>query len=230
MAHGIAHLGEAAPATYQGSYADERGEFPAVFTNDGETFTMTVLGVTFRGGSLDTLEPDPETPAALLDGFITFHGLRACDISLAMPLSVLAGGARAVADLKVNLHLSAPNPAPHSWIGNELLKLELALPDIHLQSSGKSGWFEHELLDLARQLPAGISIRSCLFCQCSDYSPYGSGLIGSMMCFRNIKAEYSRVKGKEAFWAVHDRFDRQVQETYLCGDFAPRIAGTGYRG
>jgi len=227
---GVAHPEEALSATYQGGYADSRGKFPAVFANDGETFSMTVLDVTFRGQSLDDLDPDPETPPALLDGFTTSFGLCACDISLAMPLPVLVEGIETIANLNIDLHLGPPRPPPHAGVSNELLKLELAVLDIRLQSSGKSAWFEDELLDLAQQLPAGTSIKSCFFCQYSDYSPYGSGLIGSMLCFRNIKAEYSRVKDKEAFWTVHDRFDRQVQETYLCGDFRPRIAGTGYRG
>jgi hypothetical protein len=147
-----------------------------------------------------------------------------------MPLPILVEGIDTVADLKVDLHLGARKPAPHGGISNESLKLALTFSDLRLLSSGNTGFFEDELLDLARQLPAGTSIKSCLFCQYSDYSPYGSGLIGSMMCFRNIKAEYSRVNSKEAFWGVHDRFDRQVQETYLCDDFTLRIAGTGYRG
>jgi len=28
----------------------------------------------------------------------------------------------------------------------------------------------------------------------SDYSPYGHGLFGCMMCFRNLKEEYVKVK------------------------------------
>lgn len=231
MAGGI-HPEEAPLVIYRGSYADERGTFPAVFTNDGEAFTMTVLGVTFRGESFDSLEPDPDTPAASLVGFTNdlCNDLCACDISLTMPLSILMEGIDTVADLKVDLHLGAPKPPPHGGISSELLKLTLTFSNIRLLSSGNTSYFEDELHDLARQLPMGTSIKSCLFCQYSDYSPAGNGLIGSMMCFRNIKAEYSRVNSKDAFWVVHDRFDRQVQETYLCEDFTSRIAGTGYRG
>lgn len=51
-----------------------------------------------------------------------------------------------------------------------------------------------------------------------------------MMCFRNLGAEYTRVKTKREFWQVHDRYDRLVQETYWCNEFKQRIPGTGYRG
>ncbi|MGK0291332.1 MAG: hypothetical protein ACI86H_002799, partial [bacterium] len=42
--------------------------------------------------------------------------------------------------------------------------------------------------------------------------------------------EYLKVKNKDDFWSVHDRFDRMVQETYLCPDFQKRVQGTGYQG
>jgi hypothetical protein len=71
---------------------------------------------------------------------------------------------------------------------------------------------------------------ACINCMYSDYSPYGHGLFGWMMCFRNIREEYRRVRGKADFWSVHDRYDRLVQETYLCPVFERRVPGTGYRG
>jgi hypothetical protein len=98
-------------------------------------------------------------------------------------------------------------------------------------SSGDSGgWFEGEWLDIQKALPEAVVIKACINCLYSDYSPYGHGLFGCMMCFRNIKDEYLRVNSKQSFWSVHGRQERMVQETYLCPDFARRIAGTGYRG
>ena len=103
----------------------------------------------------------------------------------------------------------------------------------YIAAQDNGGWFETALLDLQAQLrtlPEPLSIKACISCQYSDYSPYGNGLFGSMLCFRNIAAEYSQVTDKASFWAVHDRFERQVQETYLCPQFALRKPGTGYRG
>ncbi len=51
-----------------------------------------------------------------------------------------------------------------------------------------------------------------------------------MMCFRNLKSEYLKVKSKTDFWSVHNHYDRMVQETYLCPEFERRVLGTGYRG
>ncbi len=90
--------------------------------------------------------------------------------------------------------------------------------------------FEDELLEIQKQLPSGTCMRACINCLYSDYSPYGHGLFGSMMCFRNLKTEYLRVKSKSDFWGVHDRYEEMVQETYFCDEFEPRTPGTGYRG
>jgi hypothetical protein len=78
---------------------------------------------------------------------------------------------------------------------------------------GTSGWFEDELLGIQAQLPEGVFIKACINCLYSDYSPYGHGLFGYLMCFRNLKEEYLRVTSKDEFWSVHGREDRLVQET-----------------
>tara|TARA_R110000850_G_scaffold275084_1_gene413662 strand:+ start:2131 stop:2304 length:174 start_codon:yes stop_codon:yes gene_type:complete len=56
------------------------------------------------------------------------------------------------------------------------------------------------------------------------------GYLGDMMCFRNLKQEYLQVKSKQEFFHIHDHFERQVQETWLCDEFELRVPGTGYRG
>ena len=96
--------------------------------------------------------------------------------------------------------------------------------------ANESGWFEDELLEIQNQLPEDVFLKSCINCQFSDYSPYGHTAFGAMMCFRNIKEEYNKVHSKEDFWKVYDRYDRIVQETFVCDEFECRVSGTGYRG
>ena len=72
-------------------------------------------------------------------------------------------------------------------------------------------------------LPDGVFMKICVNCLYSDYSPHGHGLFGWMMCFRNLKAEYLKVTSKAEFWSVHNRYDRLVQETYICPEFARRV-------
>jgi hypothetical protein len=214
---------------HAGTYADARGCFSAVFTNDGETIGMSTLGVTFSGWDFCELTPAPGTPAALLDGFTFADGaLDACDLSLEMSLPIIVDRAPMDSRLKIELTVNRSRV----WPDYRRLTLTLACGDLSIGASieGRRASFEDVLQDLARALPAGMSIRSCFFCQYSDYSPYGNPSFGGMLCFRNIKEAYSRTSTKYELLEIHNCFERQVQETWLCPDFAPRVPGTGYRG
>ncbi len=120
--------------------------------------------------------------------------------------------------------------APNDGWDNPHLRIVLEFDGQQFAGSGTSGWFEDELLSIQAQLSEGVFIKSCINCLYSDYSPAGHGLFGGMMCFRNLKGEYRKVKSKQDFWALYGRQDRYVQETYLCPEFERRIPGTGYRG
>ncbi len=98
------------------------------------------------------------------------------------------------------------------------------------RSAGTSGWFEDELLDIQKQLPDGVFLKACITCAFSDYSPYGHGLFGGMLCFRDNKAGYLTVKGKSDLFRIWSTATEYVQETYLCPEFERRVRGSGYRG
>ena len=139
-------------------------------------------------------------------------------------------GGRVETDGTLRVDLVLGDPAPHGAIDREDLHLVLQVDGQTFSSPGTSGRFEDELLGIQVQLPEGVFIKACINCLYSDYSPYGHGLFGGMMCFRNLKAEYLKVTIKDEFWSVHGRQDRLVQETYLCPEFERRRPGTGYRG
>ena len=63
----------------------------------------------------------------------------------------------------------------------------------------------------------------------SDYNVYGNGAFGDMICHRQAKEEYLRVRSKQDFMRLRGPTER-VQETYLCAQFVRRVPGTGYRG
>src|SRR3954469_23584389 len=89
--------------------------------------------------------------------------------------------------------------------------------------------------DLQRKLPPGPFMKACINCDFSDYSPYGHGLFGNMICFRANKAGYLALPSgadfeKDAYFAVIDTVSEMVQETHLCPEFERRQPGTGYRG
>ncbi len=228
------------PSQFAAHFTDARGSEDILIHNDGSWLRTTLRGVALAGQSLDDFEPvDPPSAAALTQLTLSPQGeLCGCELRFDLPLPLMplaGGGGEVLATLQVHLDLGAPTA--HS-LTHERLSLALAWTSAsgsqqRVTAQTNSGWFETALLDLQAQLrtlPEQLSIKACISCQYSDYSPYGNGLFGSMLCFRNIAAEYSQVSDKASFWTVLDRFERQVQETDLCPQFAPRKPGTGYRG
>ena len=130
--------------------------------------------------------------------------------------------------LHVRLGLGAP--ADNGGIAHETLNLSLSVGGETFAGSGRSGWFEDELLEIQAALPEGAHVKACINCAFSDYSPYGHGWFGSMACFRDNKEEYLSVKTKGDIFRVWDTLTEYVQETYLCPEYLRRRPGTGYRG
>jgi hypothetical protein len=145
-----------------------------------------------------------------------------------MPLELEHAGQRIEGILSSVLVLG--EPMPNGALGSQRLELGLRTPEGTIRSSGRSGWFEDELLELSKALPEMTHIRSCITCAFSDYSPYGHGLFGGLACFRDVKEEYVQIKDKPGIFAIWDRLTEVVQETYLCDAFERRVPGTGYRG
>ena len=94
------------------------------------------------------------------------------------------------------------------------------------------GGFEEILQALQLALPSNTYMKSCVNCAFSDYSVYGHGYFGGMLCFRHQKSKYLAVESKEEYMDVMDAHDltEVVIETYLCPEFERRAPGTGYRG
>lgn len=213
---------------YPITYTDPRGSETTTLHNDGATLRVVLRATEFVGPGFDLLEPKDAAPEQL-GRFMLHRGcLCSCRFELRMPVPVLDRGRLLEGALAVELVLG--DPAPNGFLDREELRITLEHGARRFAGTGTSGWFEDELLEIQAQLPEGVLIGACINCLYSDYSPYGHGLFGQMMCFRNLKAEYLQVTTKEEFWSVHDRHDRFVQETYLCPEFERRIPGTGYRG
>jgi len=212
---------------YDGTYSDARGCEAIALTNDGTTLRVAIRGVEFSGCDFDGLSPADSSKE--LAGFTLRGGeLCACSFAFDIPIPVIAEEAEMAGKLHVELELGAP--APNGGLDREQLKLTLEYGEHRVVSPGNSGWFEDELVHIQRQLPEHAFMKACINCLFSDYSPYGHGLFGGMMCFRNIKIDYLQVKSKRDLLWLQGRQDRMVQETYLCPEFARRVPGTGYRG
>ena len=220
--------------TYRARYRDRFGEEATTILNDGETLTMVVRGVRFRGTDFDCFEPQDVPDPDQLSSFTFLHGsLCYCTIEADIPVPVVTP--TGTVDGVLTFELDLGEPLPTGQMDQERLKLRLAVNGQNYSSDGKSGWFEDEMLDVQRKLPPGTFMKACINCAFSDYSPYGHGLFGNMICFRANKSGYLALPSgenfeKDAYFAVLDTVSEMVQETYLCPEFERRVPGTGYRG
>jgi hypothetical protein len=214
---------------YPANYSDDRGSESTSIVNDGETLRISLRGLEFVGSDFDSLEPPNDTSVAQIRRFSLNDGyLCSCRIECKIPIPINDCGGHSLGTLVVEVVLG--DPVPNGGLDREHIRIVLEYGDKQYVSPGTSGWFEDELLGIQAQLPDGVFMRACINCLSSDYSPAGHGMFGSMMCFRNLKGEYLKIGSKQEFWSVHDRYDRMVQETFLCPEFERRIPGTGYRG
>lgn len=217
---------------YRGTYRDTKGTTPIVITNDGKTLSMRLRGADFTGISFDDFEPVPETPAVLHDDFTLRDGALAdYAIGLDIPLPMLIdgaaiNGAAITGILTIELDLTARDARGRV---NYDLTLRLHANGIEVETRDSRGWIEEPLIEIGRGLPPGWAITTCLFCQFGDYSPYGSGFFGSMLCYRRLKQAYLATRDKYQLLDLTTGFE-QVQETWTCSEFEPRVIPAGYRG
>ena len=196
-------------------------------TNDGSDIRIKLDGWEFVGQMFDDLEPVQTTELPVR--FRLHHDfLVDCNFDFTIP--VLVNHRNQTANFNLLVHFELGKPNERGGIDREGFQVTLEYDTLKYASSGKWGDMEDELLEIQKQLPDDVFIQACINCLYSDYSPFGNGVFGCMMCFRNQKQEYLQVKSKEDFWSVHDHFERQVQETWLCDEFERRVPGTGYRG
>jgi hypothetical protein len=122
---------------------------------------MVVRGVVFAGSDFDSLEAAGEPDFARLASFPLHRGsLCSCLIEADIPIPAAAPGGTDEGVLMARLELG--NPAPSGGLDRERLSLELRLGGRAFASSGRSGWFEDEMLDVQGQLPPGTQIRPCI--------------------------------------------------------------------
>ena len=213
---------------YRATYIDERGRETTEIHNDGETLRMTVRGVVFEGESFDDFEPMSPVSLDGLGFTVNLGALCDCVIECEIPVSVMEGDHVESAFLHARLELGAA--LPNQGIDKEVLGLRLVFGGKTYASKGGSGHYEDELLELQNALPEGTSIKACITCAFSDYSPCGNGLFGGLACFRTVPEKYLAVESKAALFALWDERAGFVQETYLCDAYRRRKPGAGYRG
>lgn len=221
--------------SFPGTYEDERGveliqwrlgpSEPGGRTGGFEVSTR-IRGLGLRGGDFDGLALDDR--AADSQGLVMdrYGDLTGCVLTGDVPCILATSSGRTDVTVRFTLDLRGGDQAPGGSSAPSLgLSVDLASTTFH--TTLREAYFEDGLLGLEAGLPEPTRLVCCLTCQYSDYSPGGNGLTG-MRCHRDAKEQYLAVRSKGDYWDVP--VTESVPEFYLCPEYEPRVAGTGYRG
>lgn len=203
---------------YPAEYSDAFGRESVRLTSDGAVLRLELRGFAFEGSSFDVL-----WPVAVEAGTAVFSLHQGCLVDFALefevPMPIDRHGGSELCLLFVRVEVTQES---------EVVSLRLQLDDLYYASSGRTGGFEDELLSLMRVLPPGVRLRSCFTCAYSDYSPSGGHMFGGMTCYRDNREAYLQVRTKHDYLTLGGGLP--THELWLCGEFEPRVPGTGYRG
>lgn len=205
-------------------YIDRHGSVEAEIQNDSEQLVLNVAGTKFISRFFDDFEI--ENREGVPDRFsLNGHNeLIACQLICELPITLLHKDEELVSMLGIDLRLDSSDSTSYQTF----VIFSITMDNREIRTN-KVQHFEGGLEGIIKELPEH-RLKCCYGCAFADYSVYGQQFFGTMLCFRNIKAEYTRVRNKDEYMDIMDNHDRLVQETYLCNEFEERQKGTGYRG
>jgi hypothetical protein len=81
--------------------------------------------------------------------------------------------------------------------------------------------FENMLLALQKSMPKNYKIETCFFCRFSSYSVAGNDNFGTLICLKDYKDKFLKVKNKDDFIGFQSEMNAfiLVEETHYCSEF-----------
>lgn len=210
--------------TIQTKYSDQSGEINSEMTNDGKELKINLDGVEFVSNFLDNFETKDDLNNNRFQ-FDTKGILTNYTLLIKLPIKYQTDDIEKETTIDCNLKSTLSKSGHSETTATCDIKLNgetINIPNVDL--------FESLFVRLNKELNQNLTVKCCFNCLYSDYSVYGQGFWGTMLCFKNIKAEYIKIKNKDEYMEIMDDHSQMVQETFYCTEFKKRIEGTGYRG
>jgi len=231
---------------YPAIYSDQNGKIKAEIENKFNEETSFSLflnldGIMFQGSSFDDFELiNPKNYSKKQLNRFTLNKVKVwqsekyvlelcnCELSFDIPLLLIniQNNTTIITNLLIDLKLG--KPATNGGIESENAVFKIAIEGIIYTSEGDV--FEDPLIELQNQFVGKYHFKSCFGCLYSDYSSYGNGFFGDLICLRNCKSEYLNANSKIEWLELMEKNSIPVQETYYCQEFEKRVKNTGYRG
>lgn len=200
--------------------------------NDFENFSFQVDQFKFIGISLDGFELQNHEKFSVQDLSIfdlhqgnyqngeEYLELKNYVLTLKIPQTLIEVSTKKEIEISMDFQLELKE-------NFEEAMLSFQLKGQHFEA--KNGFLEIILDQLQKQFVGKYRFKNCYGCIYGDYSVYGQGFIGSMLCFKNQKEAYLNVQNKDEYMQL-DLHDDQQQEIYCCETYEMRDKIVGYRG
>lgn len=208
---------------YKGRYKDDKREVPIEISNDGNELSFFVDGLKFVSTDFEEwilqnpnkyseteLEQFSFSTHIVKSGFslATEYILNDCTIQFCIPQRVF--DAQSMTEITIYLEVKQTS------LG---IDLSLKLPDNTSIDEKNIPDFEIGLKRICSKIGKGYSLFNCFTCRYSSYSIYGNGVFGSLLCYRNYKEKFLKIKNKEDYSHVQNQGFENVQETDYCNQF-----------
>jgi hypothetical protein len=218
--------------SYSAKLYSHQRSYEILIHNDFDRLSFEIGGFQFEGASFDDFELKDaqiysEEELSLFTLNKSCNELCNCRFEIMIPMIVMRKPSEKAQEIDLEMTLDLGKPAQNGGIENEELSLSINLGNQTFV--GTANFFEDAFNKILKKMDSDYGMKNCFGCQFSDYSVYGQGLFGSMLCFRNQKESYSAVQSKEEYMnlQVHQAV---VQEIYCCTEFELRKGNVGYRG
>ncbi|WP_299626575.1 DUF6304 family protein [uncultured Tenacibaculum sp.] len=223
---------------YKGVFKNSFLEEEIEIKNDFETLSFCIGLLKFEGVTIDDFELlnfEKYTTKQLQnfsfnkvisgDSFI----YEVCDYQLVflIPISLIHFKSNKTLPTELKITSLCGKASKSGGLDTYELTLELNINGKYY--TGFGDLFEIAAENLLKKLKSEYVFKNCFGCNFSDYSPFGTSTFGSMMCFKNQKEKYLKVKTKAEYFNL-DVCYSHVQETFYCNEFEIRKKNIGYRG
>jgi hypothetical protein len=207
------------------TYSDKKGEIKTEMTNNGSELRIKLDGIEFLStnlGDFKTINTDKQNKRFDFDKYGTLTNY---SLFVQFPIRIEINDCEKITTLDCKLKSTISSIGVNQTISDS--KIQIANKIIEI---GSFDLFESAFDRLNQKINSNIKLKCCSNCLYADYSVFGQDFWGTMLCFKNIKNEYLKVKHKGDYMNIMDNYTQQVQETHYCNEFEKRIDGTGYRG
>lgn len=218
---------------YKGTFTDKNGTRNIEILNDYEDLSLTIDGFQFRGSALDSfslvdVEKNEEKALAHFDlrkhksnqPEIYYLDLYIYQLTLQIPQKIIEMSTKKEFEIMMDFQLELMERFEQAIVSFQI-------NGEHFQA--KNGFMEMILDDLQYQFKGKYRFKNCYGCMYGDYSVYGQGFMGSILCFKNQKEAYLKVQNKDEYMQL-EMHDSQQQELFCCDEYEIRDRSVGYRG